>query len=75
MPHQESHLSNILMGTLLGAFAGGGLGLGVCIYLFEDPPLFTGDTVLIGAVVCGALGFFLGETFIEWLQENIWWFW
>jgi len=55
-------------------FVRGGLGLGACILIFDEPPFFAGDTILIGAVVCGTLGYFLGEGFIEWLKE-IWWFW
>jgi len=33
------------------------------------------STILIGAAICGLLGFFLGEGFIEWLKENWWNFW
>lgn len=75
MPNAESHLGNVIFGTLFGALAGGGLGLGACMYLFDDPPFFTGDTILIGAVVCGLLGLFFGARFIEWLKENWWEFW
>lgn len=75
MSQGEDHLANIIAGTLLGALIGGGLGLGACIVIFDEPPLFTGDTILIGAILCGTLGYFLGEGFIEWLKENWWWFW
>ena len=70
MPHNEEHLGNIIAGTLLGALCGGGLGLGACILIFDEPPFFTGDTILIGAVVCGMLGYFLGEGFIEWVHKT-----
>ena len=61
MAHQENDLANVISGVLLGVLVGGGLGLGACIFIFEDTLLFTGDTVLIGAVVCGTLGYFLGS--------------
>ena len=75
MSQDENHFGNIIAGTLLGALCGGGLGLGACMFIFDEPPLFTGDTILIGAILGGALGYFLGEGFIEWLKENWWWFW
>lgn len=75
MSDNNDHIENIVVGTLLGALIGGGLGLGVCIYIFDEPPFFAGDTILIGAATCGTLGYFLGNGFIEWLKENWWWFW
>lgn len=75
MSENESHLGNVITGALVGALIGGGIGLGACILIFDEPPLFTGDTVLAGALLCGTLGFFLGEGFIEWLKENWWHFW
>ncbi len=72
--NEENHLGNIIAGVLLGALVGGFGGLGVCIFIFEEPPLFIGDTVLLGALLCGTLGYFLGEGFIDWLKENWWWF-
>ena len=75
MSQGEDHLANVIAGTLLGILIGGGLGLGACVYIFDEPPLFTGDTILFGAIVCGTLGYVLGEGFIEWLKENWWWFW
>lgn len=67
-------LADGIKGLLAGAFVGGAGGLGVCIWLFADPPFFTGDTVLIGAVLFGLLGFLYGETFFDWLKEHWWWF-
>ncbi len=75
MSNDESHSGNLIAGTFFGALAGGGLGLGACMFLFDAPPLFTGDTILFGAIVCGLLGYFLGSGFIEWLKENWWGFW
>lgn len=74
--NDENHLGNMIAGLGLGAVVGGGLGFGLCALLFEETLLFTGDTVLFGALICGTLGFFLGEGFIEWLKENwsdFWW--
>ena len=75
MSQDEHHLENIVAGTLMGALCGGELGLGACIFIFAHLPLFTGDTILIGAILVGAFGYFLGEEFINWMQENWWWFW
>ena len=75
MSNDESHLGSVIAGTFFGALAGGGIGLGACMVLFDDPPFFTGDTILIGSIACGILGFFLGAGFIEWLKENWWGFW
>ena len=65
----------MVAGVLLGSLIGAGLGLGACIYIFDDTLLFPGDTILFGAATCGGLGFYFGEGFIEWLKENWWWFW
>lgn len=75
MVNNEHHLANVSTGVLLGMLVGGGIGLGACIFIIEGTLLFPGDTVLAGAIICGTLGFFLGEGFIEWLKENWWWFW
>ena len=75
LKNEEDHFKNLVSGTLLGALAGAGLGLGACVFIFEGTLLFTGDTVLFGAVSCGTLGYFLGDGFIDWLKDHIWWFW
>jgi hypothetical protein len=59
-------------GLLYGGLMGGMMGLGVCMYLIEGTWLFPGDTIAIGALVCGILGFLFGEVFIDWLKAN-WW--
>ncbi len=71
----EHPIADLVSGILLGALAGGGIGFGACVFIFEDTLLFTGDTVLFGALLCGTLGFFFGDRFIAWLKENWWWFW
>ena len=73
--NNEYHLTNVIAGVFLGALVGGGLGLGACIFIIEGTLLFLGGTILAGALICGTLRFFLGESFIEWLEENWWWFW
>ena len=75
MSNDETNMENVIAGTFFGALAGGGLGLGACMFIFDDPPLFVGDTILIGALICGVLGFLYGESFIDWLKENVIWFW
>jgi len=75
MSNDQDHIGNVIFRILPGAIIGGGLGLGVCIYIFDESPLFNGDTILIGALIWGTLGYFLGEDFIDWLKENWRWFW
>ena len=60
-------------GLWVGALLGGLLGLGVGMSLIEGDLLFTGVTMLIGAVVCGLAGFFYGDSFFEWLKDH--WHW
>ncbi len=37
----------------------------VCAYLISESPFFPGDTMLIGAVVFGCLGYVYGHRFID----------
>jgi hypothetical protein len=46
----------------------------VCTWLFEGTLLFPGDTMLIGAAVCGACGFLFGDAFFDWLKDCWHWF-
>jgi len=75
MSNDENYRANVIAGVLLGALAGAGLGLGACIYLIEGTLLFPGDTIVLGAVFCGTLGYVFGEPFLDWLHDNVWWFW
>lgn len=75
MSNDENHMGNIIAGVMLGGLIGGSVGLGACIFIFEEPPFFTGDTVLTGALACGVLGYVRGEGFVEWLKEGWWYFW
>lgn len=75
MAGEENHLGHLIAGTPLGGLCGGGMGLGACIFICKDPLVFNGDTILIGAILGGWLGWLLGAGFIEWLKENWWSFW
>ncbi len=61
-------------GVLAGVGLGGLSGLGVCIWLLDTPVVFSGDTMLLGAVLLGTCGWFWGDDFIEWVKEHGWWF-
>ena len=75
MSNDESHVGNLAASAFFGSLAGGGIGLGACMLLFDNPHFFTGDTILIGAIICGLLGLIFGAGFIEWLKENWLGFW
>ena len=66
--------ANSIRGAILGGLIGGSMGLGVCVWMIPETILFPGDTVLAGAIVCGLGGYRYGESFIDWLNENWWWF-
>lgn len=68
--YQQNPLRNIVVGALVG----GGLGLGVCELFLSVPHLEAGIAVVAGAVLCGTLGYFLGESFVTWLREHVGWF-
>lgn len=67
-------IGDAIKGILVGGFFGGLAGLGVCVWLFDSPLLFTGDTIVIGAAVFGVAGYFLGDQFFDWVKEYWWWF-
>jgi hypothetical protein len=75
MQKNEDPVINTFFGFLFGALLG--IGIGVTInYLFIDKPLlFTGDIIVLCAIVCGIIGWMFGERFVVWLMENVWWFW
>ena len=76
MDKDESHLQNTIMGVLLGALIGAVFGMSVCFVLFDETPLIVALAIVVGALICGTLGFMFGESFIEWLKENwdrFWW--
>jgi hypothetical protein len=61
-----------LKGLWVGALLGGLFGLSFTLFYGSKPFLFLGECIVLGAFVCGLLGFLMGETFFEWLKEN--WF-
>jgi hypothetical protein len=61
-----------VVGAILGVLGGGGLGLGACTWLLPGTLLFPGDTMDLGAIVCGALGYYKGDDFLRWLRDH--WF-
>jgi hypothetical protein len=69
--NNESRIASTISAAALGAL----VGFGTQFFLFDGGLWFPGDIVLAFALVCGTLGFFLGEQFIEWMRENWWWFW
>ena len=68
-------ISDALKGAVYGAALGGLGGLGACMWLIpDDLSLFPGDTILIGAIICGFLGFIFGERFFDFLSDHWHWF-
>jgi hypothetical protein len=61
-------------GLWIGALLGALVGLGAGMWLFEHPLLFQGETILLGAILCGLAGFLFGGRFFEWLAECWHWF-
>lgn len=59
-----------IKGMLAGVVFGAGGGLGVCVWLIDGNLLFPGDTMLVGAAVCGFLGYAMGDAFFEWVWEH-----
>lgn len=68
-------MGNAIRGLVVGALLGGLGGLGACIWLIPNTIFFQGDTMLAGAVVCGACGYKWGDEFFEWLNQHLHWFW
>ena len=68
-------MAHSFRGLFLGALIGGLLGLGVGTLVIGEPVWFPGDAIVAGALICGTLGYVVGEDFIEWLKENWWWPW
>lgn len=63
-------MGNAIKGLIWGAFLGALSGLGVCIWLISGTLLFPGDTMVAGALICGAFGYIYGDSFFEWLKSN-----
>lgn len=61
-----------VVGLIAGAFWGATLGLGIGVWLVARTILFPGDTMVLGAIVCGVLGYYKGSDFFRWLRDH--WF-
>jgi hypothetical protein len=59
-----------IKGLIIGAILGAVAGLGACIWLITETILFPGDTMVMGALFCGGLGYRYGDEFFEWLREH-----
>ena len=74
-PYREpaDSAADAVAGLIWGGLIGASIGLGVCVWVIPGPLLFPGDTMVVGAVACGAGGYFYGDRFLDWLRENAWW--
>ncbi len=63
-------IRGLIVGSVLGALA----GLGICTWLLAETLLFPGDTMVAGALICGAAGYIWGDEFFEWLKDHWHWF-
>lgn len=61
-----------VVGLIVGAFWGAAPGLGIRLRLLPGAILFPGDTMALGAIVCGVLGYSKGSAFFRWLRDH--WF-
>ena len=59
-----------IKGMIVGALLGGLAGLGVCVWLLPEAPLFPGDTMVAGTILCGFCGYRWGDDFFDWLKDN-----
>lgn len=74
-PDRDYRFADAWVGVFLGAFVGGVFGVALAFGEFGDvliSPLFlvvasTGT----GAVICGAMAFFLGKSFTDWVETVI----
>jgi hypothetical protein len=66
-------MGDAIAGAFWGALLGASLGLGACVWIFVDPPFFTGDTILIGAVRGTIAGYIWADDFIDFIKDHWWW--
>src|SRR5262245_10110673 len=59
-----------VVGLIAGAIWGATVGLGVCIWLLPRAILFPGDTMAVGAVIFGVLGYYRGSDVFRWLRDH-----
>lgn len=65
MSDRDEDYASAVYGAIVGAVIGAGGGWFVGAYVNSEPPFFPGDTILIGAVVFGVLGYVFGHRFID----------
>ncbi len=58
-----------IKGLFVGAILGGLVGLSVCVWLLSETLFFPGDTMVVGALICGYCGFRWGDDFFDWLKD------
>ena len=56
--------------TLIGAGFGALVGLTLRMWLIDEAWLFPGDTVVIGAILFAILGYWYGQSFLDFLREH-----
>ncbi len=61
-----------VVGLIVGALFGATSGLGLGLYAMPGTLLFTGGTMVFGAIVCAVLGYYKGDDFFRWLRDH--WF-
>jgi hypothetical protein len=66
-------IEDAVKGGFYGCLLGASVGLGVCVWIFDEPPFFMGDTILIGGILGAIAGYIWGEDFIDLIKN--WWWW
>ena len=67
MSEKDYRLADIMIGFLVGGFAG--LQVGLFTDLLLQPLLFYGDLVLIGSLLCGVASVFYGRRLTDFLGD------
>jgi hypothetical protein len=62
-------INDALKGLVIGAVLGALVGLAACVWIFTETLFFEGDTMVLGALMCGTGGYFWGEEFFDTLRE------
>lgn len=77
-PMEESAndvIVNLIAGGLLGAVGGAGLGFSVSLAFAGWAVLAFFAGGVLGGVLGMTIGYVRGDSFTEWLKENLWRFW
>jgi hypothetical protein len=62
-------MSDAVKGAFYGVLIGATGGLGVCMWILEEPLFFTGDTMLIGGVLGAVAGMIWGDDFFDFISD------